>query len=61
MIMLKNDRQCEYTKKKLHEFEWALKKVQKKYAGNRAKLILFSHGYVEHVAQLRHQIAEYEK
>jgi DNA-binding Xre family transcriptional regulator len=61
MIILKNDRQCEYTKKKLHEFEQALKKVQKKYAENKAKLILFSHGYVEHVAQLKHQIAEYEK
>ena len=61
MITLKNDRQCEYTKKKLHEFEQDLKRVKKKYAEDRDKLILFSHGYVEHVTQLKHQITEYEK
>lgn len=61
MITLKNNRQREYTKKKLHEFERALKRVKKKYADDRGKLILFSHGYVEHITQLKHQLAEYEK
>ncbi len=61
MIILKNDRQYEYTKKKLYEFEQALKKVGKKYANDTDKLTLFSHGYVEHITQLKHQIAEYKK
>ena len=61
MIILKNDRQHEYTRKKLCEFEQALKKVQKKYTDDAGKLTLFSHGYIEHIAQLKHQIAEYQK
>lgn len=58
--MIKNDRQYEYTKKKLHEFEAELKTIHKKYSSNKNKAGLLSQGYVEHIVQLKAEIAEYE-
>lgn len=59
--MIKNDRQYEYTKKKLHEFEQDLKAIRKKYSPDKNKVALLSQGYVEHIAQLEAEIEEYEK
>ena len=58
--MIKNDRQYEYTKKKLHEFEQDLKAIRKKYSPDKNKVALLSQGYVEHIAQLEAEIEEYE-
>ena len=59
--MIKNDRQYEYTKNKLHEFEQDLKAIRKKYSSDKNKVVLLSQGYVEHIAQLKVEIEEYEK
>lgn len=59
--MIKNDRQYEYTKRKLHEFEEDLKAIHKKYSSDKNKVRLLSQGYVEHIAQLKVEIEEYEK
>ena len=59
--MIKNDRQYEYTKKKLHEFEQDLKAIRKKYSPDKNKVALLSQGYAEHIAQLEAEIEEYEK
>ena len=59
--MIKNDRQYEYTKRKLHEFEEDLKAIRKKYSSDKNKVALLSQGYVEHIAQLKAEIEEYEK
>lgn len=60
MIMLKNDRQCKYTKKKIAEFQKELERLKRRYQSKK-EYEFFSHGYVEHIAQLKDQIAEYEK
>jgi len=60
-IMIKNDRQYDYTKKKLREFERDLKAIRKKYVREKRKAALFSRGYVEHIAQLKTELTEYEK
>lgn len=59
--MIKNDRQYEYTKRKLREFEEDLKAIRKKYSSDKNKVGLLSQGYVEHIAQLKVEIEEYEK
>ncbi|MFH1259552.1 MAG: helix-turn-helix domain-containing protein [Elusimicrobiota bacterium] len=59
--MIKNDRQCEYTKKKLQELEEDLKALRKKYALNQNKVALLGQGYIEHIAQLNGEIEEYRK
>jgi len=58
--MIKNDRQYEYTKGKLHEFEEDLKTVRKKYSSDKNKVTLLGKGYVEHIAQLKAEIKEYK-
>jgi len=59
--MIKNDRQYEYTKNKLHEFKEDLKAIRKKYSSDKNKVTLLSQGYIEHIAQLETEIEEYEK
>jgi len=59
--MIKNDRQFEYTKKKLREFEGNLKAIRKEYSSDKNKVTLLSQGYVEHIAQLKSEIMEYKK
>lgn len=59
--MIKNDRQYTYTKNKLHEFQKDLKEIQQKYSFDKSKLKLLSQGYIEHIAQLKTEIANYEK
>lgn len=59
--MIKNDRQCEHTKKKLREFEEDLKAIRKKHSSDKNKAALLSQGYVEHIAQLKGEMEEYEK
>ena len=59
--MIKNDRQYEYTKKKLCEFETDLKSIHKKYSSDKNKIALLSQGYVEHIAQLKAEVKEYEE
>ena len=59
--MIKNDRQYEYAKNKLHEFERGLKAIRKKHYSDKNKVGLLSQGYVEHIAQLKAEIEEYEK
>ncbi len=59
--MIKNDRQYEYAKRKLCEFEEDLKAIRKKYSSNKNKVGLLSQGYVEHITQLKAEIEEYEK
>ncbi len=59
--MIKNDRQYEYTKRKLYEFEEDLKAIRKKYSSDKNKVALLSQGYIEHIAQLKAEIEEYEK
>jgi hypothetical protein len=62
VIMIKNNRQYDYTKRKLQEFEDDLRAIQKEYSGdNKNKLRLLSHGYKEHIAQLKAEIREYKK
>ncbi len=57
--MIKNDRQCEYAKKRLSEFEKDLKETEKKYSAGGNKKTLLCRGYHEHIAQLRSEIKEY--
>ena len=59
--MIKNNRQYEYTKRKLREFEEDLKAMRKKYSSEQNKADLLSQGYIEHIAQLKAEMAEYEK
>lgn len=59
--MIKNDRQYEYAKNKLREFGRGLKAIRKKYSSDKNKVALLSQGYVEHIAQLKAEIEEYEK
>lgn len=59
--MIKSVRQYEYTKRKLRELEEDLKAVRKEYSSDKNKSALLSRGYTEHIAQLKTEIAEYEK
>jgi len=59
--MIKSDRQYEYTKGKLCELEEDLKAVRKEYSSDKNKAALLSHGYIEHIAQLKTEMVEYEK
>lgn len=59
--MIKNNRQYEYTRRKLKEFEQDLKAIQERYASDKKKLTLLSQGYHEHIVQLKAEMAEYEK
>ena len=59
--MIKSDRQYEYTKRKLRELEEDLKAIRKEYSSDKNKVALLSHGYIEHIAQLKAEIREYEK
>lgn len=59
--MIKNDRQCNYSKKKLQELEEDLKTLRKKYSFDPNKVALLGQGYIEHIAQLNSEIEEYRK
>lgn len=59
--MIKNDRQYEYAKKRLSEFEHDLKETEKKYASGGNKKKLLCRGYHEHISQLRSEIKEYKR
>lgn len=59
--MIKNDRQYEYTRRRLEEFAQDLRAIQEKYASDPKKQALLSQGYREHIAQLKAEMAEYEK
>jgi len=59
--MIKNDRQFKYTKNRLNEFRKDLRAIQKKYSFDKSRLRLLSRGYIEHIAQLKAEIADYEK
>lgn len=59
--MIKNVRQYEYTKKKVREFEEGLKTIRKRYSSDKNKVALLSQGYVEHIAQLKAEMEEYER
>lgn len=61
MFMIKNEAQYEYTKKKMYEFEQALKRVRKKYADDKDKVALLSQGYVQQIVDFKAQIAQYKK
>jgi len=58
--MIKNKRQYEYSKKKLHELEEDLKAIRKKYYIDKNKVALLSQGYIEHIVQFKDEIKEYE-
>ena len=58
--MIKNDRQYEYSKKKLHELEKDLKAIRKEYHSDKNKVALLSQGYIEHIVQFKDEIKEYE-
>ena len=58
--MIKNKRQYEYSKKKLHELEEDLKAIRKKYYLDKNKVALLSQGYIEHIAQFKDEIMRYE-
>ncbi len=59
--MIKNDRQYEYTRKKLDEFKKDLRGIRGKYPGEGKKEALLCKGYLEHIAQLEAEIEEYRK
>lgn len=59
--MIKNDRQYEYSRRRLQEFDQDLKEIEKKYATDKDKLALLSQGYQEHIAQLKGEMKEYER
>lgn len=59
--MIKNKRQLKYTQKRLNELEKNLVEIHKKYAPDKRKAELLSQGYKEHVAQLKAEIAEFER
>jgi DNA-binding XRE family transcriptional regulator len=59
--MIKNERQHAYSKKKLKELEDDLKTIVKKYADKPNKAKLLGQGYNEHIAQIREEIAEYQR
>ncbi len=59
--MIKNNRQHAFSKKKLKELEEALKIIRNKYSEKPSKARLLSQGYFEHIAQIREEIAEYER
>ena len=58
--MIKNDRQYEYSKKKLHELEEDLRTIRKKYCSEKNKVAVLSQGYIEHIAQFKDEMKEYE-
>ena len=58
--MIKNKRQYEYSKKKLHELEEDLKAIRKKYYMDKNKVALLSQGYIEHIVQFKDEIKGYE-
>ncbi len=58
--MIKNKRQYEYSKRKLHELEEDLKAIRKKYYIDKNKVVLLSQGYIEHIVQFKDEIKEYE-
>jgi len=58
--MIKNDRQYEYSKRKLHELEEDLKAIRKKYYSDKNKVAVLSQGYIEHIVQFKDEMKEYE-
>lgn len=58
--MIKNKRQHEYSKRKLHELEEDLKAIRKKYYIDKNKVALLSQGYIEHIVQFKDEIKGYE-
>ena len=59
--MIKNDRQYEYSKKKLHELEEDLRAIHKEYILDKNKVTLLSQGYIEHIIQFKNEIKKYEE
>jgi len=59
--MIKNNRQLEYAKKMLRMLEADLAVIRKKYSNNKNKLEFLSKGHIEHIAQLKDEIAEYQR
>lgn len=59
--MVKNNRQYQYTKGRLHQMEQDLAAIRKKHSRDRKKAALLSQGYMEHIGQLKTEIKEYEK
>jgi DNA-binding XRE family transcriptional regulator len=59
--MIKNDRQFSYSKRKLKGLEAGLNLIKSRYAGKPNKAKLLSQGYHEHIAQIREEMAEYER
>ena len=59
--MIKNDRQYEYAKSRLHKFDEDLAAIRKKYSSDKNKVALLSQGYIEHIAQLKAEVDEYKK
>ena len=59
--MIKNERQYAYSRKKLQELEDGLGNIKGQYADKPNKVNLLSQGYVEHIAQIREEIVEYER
>ena len=59
--MIKNNRQLEYTKKRIREFEKDLAMIRKKYSSEKNKEKLLSQGYKEHIVQMKAEIEQYEK
>jgi len=59
--MIKNDRQLEYTRRRLRELEENLEEVRSRYSSNKKQVGLLSQGFIEHIAQLKGEVEEYER
>lgn len=59
--MIKNDRQLQYTIKQLRNIEEALREIREKYSSNRNQVEVLSQGYIEHIKQMKAEIAEYKR
>ena len=58
--MIKNERQYKYTCSKLQDLKIDLEQIKKQYKDDKQGLKLFSQGYIEHIAQFKEEISEYE-
>jgi len=59
--MIKNERQYKYTCSKLQDLKMDLEQIKKQYKDDEQGLKLFSHGYIEHISQLRKDIHTYKE
>ena len=58
MIMIKNNRQLEHSKKKLADLKKSLAEISNKYSSDKNKLSFLSKGYKEHIEQLESEISK---